>query len=252
MSEQTPTETSGEATAQTSAQSSKTAALTSGRGGLIGIKAGMTQVFTADGEALAVTVIDLRPNVITQVKTKAKEGYNAVQIGFLDKNTKSVKKSEQGHLKKSGQTGFYHYQEFRIADEKAMAGLAVGQTLSPSFVKEGDLIDLTSISKGKGFQGVMVRYNFAGGMDSHGASISHRQIGSIGNRADPGKTFKGKKMPGHMGHEQVTIQNVRVVKVDAENGILLVNSSVPGPKGSIVTIRYTAKNLKKPSAKKAE
>lgn len=237
--------------AETQPSASK-AVLKSGRAGMIGVKAGMTQVYTENGEAVAVTVIDLRPNVITQIKTSAKDGYSAVQVGFLDKKASHSNKSEQGHVKKIGKTGFYHYQEFRVPNEKGLEGLTVGQALASEFIKAGDLVDLTSVSKGKGFQGVMKRYNFSGGMDSHGASISHRQIGSIGNRADPGKVFKGKKMPGHMGHKQVTIQNVKVFSIDLENNLLLVNGSVPGPKSSIVTIRRTAKTLNKLPAKKAE
>ena len=219
-------------------------ALKAGRGGILGVKAGMTQVYTEAGEAVPVTVIDLRPNVVTQIKTQAKEGYSAVQVGFLEKKAKRATKPEQGHVKKSGKTGFYQYQEFRVPNDKALEGLTVGQVLTADFLKAGDLIDLASISKGKGFQGVMKRYNYHGGHKTHGASVSHRQIGSIGNRADPGKVFKGKPLPGHMGHERVTIQNAKVVKVDLENSVLLVCSSVPGPKGAIVTIRRPSKNLK--------
>jgi large subunit ribosomal protein L3 len=235
----------------TTATGASSATLKAGRGGILGVKAGMTQVYNENGDVIPVTVIDLRPNVITQIKTSANEGYSAVQIGFLDKKEKRATKAEQGHAKKVGKKGFYHYQEFRLPDDKALEGLTVGQTLTTDFITEGGWVDLTSVSKGKGFQGVMKRYNFAGGPAAHGASICHRQIGSIGNRADPGKVFKGKKMPGHMGHKQVTIQNAMVVKVDSENGLLLVNSSIPGPKGSIVTIRRTSKTINS-SAKKAE
>lgn len=212
-----------------------------GRGGIVGVKAGMTQVYNEAGEAIAVTVIDLRPNVVTQIKTKAKEGYSAVQVGVLEKRAKRATKAEQGHAKKVGKEGFYSYQEIRVEDDKALEGLTVGQPLSPGFIKPGDLVDLTSVSKGKGFQGVMKRYHFRGGMDSHGASISHRQIGSIGNRADPAKVFKGKKMAGQMGHVRTTVQNVKVVSVDAEKQLLLVHGSVPGPKSAIVTVLRATK-----------
>ncbi len=217
-------------------------ALTQGRGGLMGVKAGMTQVYSEKGDCLAVTVIDLKPAVITQVKTKEKNGYQAIQVGFLDKKLKAANKSEQGHLKAAEATGFYHYQEFRIPEGDRLDGLTVGKVLSPEFVQVGDLIDLTAICKGKGFQGGVKRFHMAGGYKSHGASLSHRQLGSIGNRADPGKCFKNKKMPGQMGNERVTVQNVRVIRIDLENQLLLVHGSVPGPRSGIVTIRRTVKN----------
>jgi len=217
-------------------------ALTQGRGGILGVKAGMTQVYSENGDSIAVTVIDLKPTVITQVKSQDKDGYQAIQIGFLPKKAKSANKAEQGHSKASGTTGFYRYQEFRIADGEKLDGLTVGKVLSPEFIKAGDSVDLTAVCKGKGFQGGVKRYHMAGGYKSHGASLSHRQLGSIGNRADPGKCFKNKKMAGQMGNEQVTVQNVRVVRVDQENQLLLVHGSVPGPKSGVVTIRRTVKN----------
>lgn len=229
--------------AGSSAEQRERVALTSTRGGILGVKAGMTQVYNENGDAIAVTVIDLRPNVITQVKTQDKNGYQAVQVGFLEKKAKSATKAELGHTKKAGAEGFYHVQEFRLAPKDKIDSLTVGKALSPDFVKAGDLIDLTSVSKGKGVQGGMKRYHMAGGHKTHGASVSHRSLGSIGNRADPGKCFKNKKMPGQMGHVQVTVQNVRVVKVDAENNLLLVHGSVPGPKSSIVTVRRAIKNV---------
>ncbi|OFZ82493.1 MAG: 50S ribosomal protein L3 [Bdellovibrionales bacterium RIFOXYD1_FULL_44_7] len=204
----------------------------------------MTQVYTENGDSVAVTVIDLKPTVITQVKTKEKNRYQAIQIGFIEKKAKHATKAEQGHAKAAGTTGFYHYQEFRLADDAKLDGLTVGKVLSPEFLKPGDLVDLTAISKGKGFQGGMKRFHMAGGHKTHGASVSHRQLGSIGNRADPGKCFKNKKMPGHMGHEKTTVQNVRVVRVDVENQLLLVNGSVPGPKSGIVTIQHATKGAK--------
>ncbi|OFZ79114.1 MAG: 50S ribosomal protein L3 [Bdellovibrionales bacterium RIFOXYD1_FULL_53_11] len=216
--------------------------LAEGRGGILGVKAGMTQVFDENGDVQAVTVIDLVPNVITQVKTKVKEGYAAVQVGVLEKKAKKAKKAEQGHVKKSGATGFYRFHEFRMDDAAKLDGLTVGKVLSADFLKPGDYVDLTSRSKGKGYQGGVKRYHMAGGFKTHGCSVSHRSLGSIGNRADPGKCFKNKKMPGQMGNVQITVQNVRVVRVDMENGVLLVNGSVPGPRSSIVTIRRTVKN----------
>ncbi len=221
--------------------------LTSKRGGVLGVKAGMTQVYTENGDAVAVTVIDLKPNVITQVKTKDKNGYQAVQVGFLEKKAKAANKPEQGHAKAANAPGFYHYQEFRLEDGDKLDGLTVGKALNAGFIKDGDLVDLTAESKGKGFQGVMKRFNYAGGFKSHGASLVHRSLGSIGNRADPGRVFPGKPMAGQMGHEQTTVQNVVVVKVDLENQLLLVHGSVPGPRSGIVTIRKAVKTSKKAS-----
>ncbi|NDD90724.1 50S ribosomal protein L3 [bacterium] len=200
-----------------------------------------TQVFSEEGESIAVTVIDLAPAVITQVKTKEKNGYNAIQVGFLEKKAKAVTKPEAGHAKASGAAGFYHYQEFRLPADAKMDGLTVGKALSPDFIKAGDLIDLSAISKGKGFQGGVKRYHMAGGHKTHGASLSHRQLGSIGNRADPAKCFKNKKMPGQMGAKNTTVQNLRVIKVDSENQLLLVHGSVPGPRSGIVTVQKAVK-----------
>lgn len=234
-----------EATSSTSAAPAERArvALTDGRGGILGVKAGMTQVYNDKGEVLAVTVIDLKPNVITQVKTKEKDGYQAIQVGVLEKKLKHSKKSDQGHCRPVGISGFYRLHEFRLSDGAKLDQLTVGKVLSPEFVKPGDTVDLTSRSKGKGFQGGMKRFHMAGGYKSHGASVSHRQLGSIGNRADPGKCFKNKKMPGHMGDERVTVSNVEVVRVDIENQLLLVHGSVPGPRSGIVMVRRSVKNL---------
>lgn len=218
-------------------------ALAMGTGGILGIKAGMTQVYTEAGELVAVTVIDLKPCVITQVKTKAKDGYNAVQVGFVEKKAKSANLAEKGRVKALGVGGFYHYQEIRLSEDAKMDGLSVGKVLSPDFIKSGDLVDLSGRSKGKGFQGGMKRFHMAGGYKTHGASVCHRSLGSIGNRADPGKTFKNKKMPGQMGFVKATVQNVPVIRVDGSEGVLLVHGSVPGPKSGIVTIRKAVKSV---------
>lgn len=218
-----------------------TATLSSGLGGILGVKSGMTQVYADNGQSLAVTVVEIKTNTVTQVKKSDKHGYSGVQVGFLPKKENRVNKAETGHFKKSGVPGFYHAQEFRFADDKAIEALSEGQTLTAEFIKVGDLVDVTAVSKGKGFQGTMKRYNYSGGFKSHGASVNHRQIGSIGMRADPGKVFKGKPMPGHMGHVRTSIQNLKVVKVDLENGIILLHGSVPGPKSGVVTIRKAVK-----------
>ena len=218
-------------------------ALTAGKGGILGIKAGMTQVFNEQGDSIAVTVIDVKPAVITQVKTKDKEGYQAIQVGFLAKKAKSVTKPEAGHAKKVNATGFYHYQEFRLPEGAKLDGLTAGKVLSLDFIKPGDMVDLTAVTKGKGYQGGMKRYHMSGNYKTHGASLSHRSLGSIGNRADPGKCFKNKKMAGQMGNVQATVQNVRVIRVDQENGLLLVHGSVPGPRTGIVTVSRAVKSI---------
>ncbi len=215
--------------------------LSAGLGGIIGIKAGMTQVYSEDGRSLAVTVVECKPNYVTQVKKSDKHGYSAVQVGFLPKKESRVNKAENGHFKKSGQPGYYHAQEFRFENDQALEGLTEGSVLNAAFIKAGDLVDVSAVSKGKGFQGTMKRYHYSGGFKTHGASVSHRSIGSIGMRAEPGKVFKGKPMPGHMGHIKVSIQNVKVVKVDADKGIVLLHGSVPGPKSGVVTIRKAVK-----------
>ena len=215
--------------------------LTAGLGGVLGVKAGMTQVYAADGSSLAVTVVEIKSNYVTQVKKADKHGYSAVQVGFLPKKESRVNSAEKGHFKKSGVPGFYHAQEFRFADDSAIDSLTEGQTLTAEFIKDGDFVDVSAVSKGKGFQGTMKKYHYSGGNKTHGASVNHRSIGSIGMRADPGKVFKGKPMPGHMGHKKVSIQNLRVVKVDLERGIVLIHGSVPGPKSGIVTIRKAVK-----------
>lgn len=235
-------ETSAEKTQTTGAQK---AVLSSGLGGILGIKAGMTQVYNDQGDLLAVTVIDLKPAVVTDVRTKAKNGYQGVQVGIVPRKEKSVTLAEKGHFKKSGNAGYYSVTEFRFKDSDSLDGIGVGQVLSPEFLKPGDLVDLTAMSKGKGFQGGMKRYHMAGGFKTHGASVSHRSLGSIGNRADPAKCFKNKKMAGHMGNIQVTVQNVKVVGVDAENQLLLVQGSIPGPKSGVVKVRRAVKAMKK-------
>jgi large subunit ribosomal protein L3 len=217
--------------------------LKSRRAGIFGVKAGMTQVYRENGDVCAVTVLDLSPNVVTQVKTKSTDGYEAVQVGFLEKAEKKVSRPEKGHAAKSGSKGFYHYQEFRLCSDEKIDGVTLGAVLSVDAFKVGDLVDLTAVSKGKGYQGGMKRFHMHGGNKTHGASLSHRSLGSIGNRADPAKCFKNKKMPGQMGNVKRTIQNVQVVAIDKENGCLLVHGSVPGSKNGVVTIRKAIKSV---------
>jgi len=209
------------------------------RAGVLGIKAGMTQIFNQDGEMIPVTVIDFQNNVVTQVKSKTTDGYNAVQIGMGPKKNQRCSKADIGHFKKSGAPGFYHVQEFRV---DSVEGFSEGVLLNTDFITEGALVDVTGVSKGKGFQGGMKRYNMAGGFKTHGNSVSHRSLGSIGNRADPAKCFKNKKMPGHMGDRQVTVQNLRVVKIDKENKLILIRGSIPGSANELVVVRKAIKN----------
>lgn len=213
------------------------------RGGIIGVKAGMTHVYNENGQSFAVTVVDIPSNVVTQIKTKEKDGYQAVQVGVLDKKDSRLKKPEKGRLMKAGikNGGFYCYQEFRFTPEADLAPLAQGQILSAGFLKAGDFVDLYSVSKGKGFQGPMKRHNFGGGPKSHGASLVHRSGGSIGNSAGPGRVYKNTEMAGQMGNKKVTVQNVKVVEVNLDENYLLVHGSVPGAKSGLVTIRKAIK-----------
>ena len=210
-------------------------------------KAGMTRLYTDDGESKAVTVLSLQNDtVVTQVKSKEKDGYESVQLGFAPKKAQRVNKPTKGHFSKVGQPGFYHVEEFRLT--KADANIATGSVLSSEFLAPGAFVDIRGITKGKGFQGVVKRWNFGGMGASHGHSVSHRSPGSIGNRADPGRVFPGKKMATHMGMDMQTTQNVKVVAYDAEKKLLLVDGAVPGNKGSIVRL---TKARKKGAAKKA-
>jgi large subunit ribosomal protein L3 len=211
------------------------------RGGILGVKAGMTSVYDEHGNSIAVTIIDLKPCVVTQVKSLKKEGYQSVQVGFLPKKTSRATLPEQGHVRASGGQVFYHYQEFRLESDASLEGIEPGCTLSAAFLQAGDCVDVSAVNIGKGFQGGVKRYHMAGGNRSHGASLSHRQLGSIGNRADPGKCFKNKKMAGQMGNKHVTVQNLKVIRLDLENRVLLVNGSVPGSKSGIITIQKTVK-----------
>lgn len=227
---------------QTGAASAGKTTLAVGRGGIVGVKAGMTQFFDTDGSARGVTVISIPSNTVTAVKTKSKHGYVGVQVGASEKREKSTSKPERGQFKALGRSGFYFLNEFRFEDSAKLDGVQAGQELTAEFLKPGDLVDLVAVSKGKGFQGVVKRYHFGGMNASHGTSITHRSAGSIGNRADPAKVFKGKKMAGQMGNVRVTVQNVKVVDVDLENGIVLVHGSVPGPKSGFVIVRKAVKS----------
>ncbi len=200
--------------------------------GLLGKKIGMSQVFAADGQRIPVTVLEVGPCTVLQKKTVDADGYEAVQMGFSPKSAQRVSKPEMGHFKKAGKGAFAHVREFDVADE----ALSVGDEVSCEIFTPGDRIDVTGVSKGKGFQGVIKRWGFAGGRASHG-SMFKRGPGSIGQSAWPSKVYKGKKMPGQMGNVRVTTQNLIIVEVRPEQNLVLVRGAVPGSKNSLVEIR---------------
>ena len=198
--------------------------------GIIGKKVGMTQVFAEDGVVTAVTAIEAGPCTVTQVKTKAKEGYDAVQLGFGE--AKRLNRPEKGHLKKLGL--YRRLREFRIEDASE---IQLGQSVDVGIFHPGDLVDVTGTSKGKGFAGVVKRHHFAGGPKTHGQSDRHRAPGSIGAGTDPGRVLKGRKMAGHMGNERVTVKKLEVVKANPERNLLLVKGAVPGARNGLLIIK---------------
>jgi large subunit ribosomal protein L3 len=209
---------------------------------IYGVKAGMTRVFDEEGKAVPVTVVSLKDNtVVTQVKTGEKEGYFGVQLGFRTKKAQRVNKAEKGHFQKAGVPGFYHVEEYRL--DKADPALAVGASISADFLTPGLVIDVQGTTKGKGFQGSMKVWNFGGQPATHGHSVSHRSPGSIGNRADPGRVFPGKKMAKHLGTVTQTTQNLKVVSYDPETKLLLIEGAVPGNKNGVVRITKAKKKV---------
>jgi len=207
--------------------------------GLIGKKVGMTQFYNAEGNLIPVTVVQTGPCVVVQKKESAKDGYNALQVGFGSKKSQRVNKPIQGHMAKAGKGAFVVIKEFRLDD---VSMYEVGQELKVSeLFKVGDRIDVAGISKGHGFTGVIKRWSFAGFPGSHGTHEYFRHGGSIGNRSYPGRVRKGKKMAGHWGDEQVSIQNLEVVDIRAEQDLMLIKGAVPGAKQGIVIVRLAAK-----------
>jgi large subunit ribosomal protein L3 len=204
--------------------------------GIIGKKLGMTQVFADDGAAVGVTAVEVEPSVILQVKTKAKDGYDSIQIGYGRTKQKNVTKPLQGHFNKANKGYFRKLKEF-----PAEAGMyEIGQEINADIFQAGDLVDIAGTSKGKGFQGVIKRHGFHGGRATHG-SMFHRAPGSIGASADPARVFKGTKLPGHMGCVRKTIQNLQVWQVRADRNLLLVKGSIPGSKNGFVIIKQAKK-----------
>ena len=207
---------------------------------IIGKKVGMTQIFDEKGLVVPVTVIEAGPCVIAQVKTVETDGYNAIQLGYGDVKENRINRPEKGHFAKAKITAKKHLREFRVSD---VADAIIGNEVKADVFVAGDKIDVQGTTKGKGFQGVIKRHGQHRGPMGHG-SMYHRRPGSMGSTSTPGRVFKGKKLPGHMGVQTVTIQNLDVVKVDTDKNVILVKGSVPGPKGAILKIRKTVKSGK--------
>lgn len=206
--------------------------------GILGTKLGMTQVFDENNRVVPVTVIQAGPNVVTQLRTAERDGYTAVQVAYGAIDPRKVNKPVAGQYAKAGLTPRRHLAEIRVAD---VSELEIGQELTAEIFADGALVDVTGTSKGKGFAGVMKRHGFAGLGASHGAHRVHRAPGSIGGCATPGRVFKGMRMAGRMGNDKVTTQNLKVHKVDAEAGLLLIKGAIPGRKGGIVVVRDAVK-----------
>lgn len=207
--------------------------------GILGKKIGMTQIFTEHGEVIPVTVVEAGPVVVTQIKTTENDGYTAIQVGFQDAKEKSLNKPQKGHLA-AANTLKKHLKEFRV---DSVEEYTVGQEIKADLFAAGELIDVTGISKGKGFQGPIKRHGQSRGPESHGSRY-HRRPGSMGACSYPGRVFKNKKLAGHMGSVKVTVQNLEVVRVDADKNFILVKGAIPGAKGSVVTIKEAVKASK--------
>jgi len=206
---------------------------------IIGKKVGMTQIFDEAGKVIPVTVIEAGPCIVTQKKTDEKEGYISVQLGFEEIPERKITKPEKGHLDKAGISPRKHLKEFKLENA---ADMNVGDELKADAFTEGDRIDVTGTSRGKGYAGVIKRHNARRTPTSHGGGPVHRHAGSMGSGADPSRIFKGKIGAGQMGSEQVTVQNLDVVKVDADLNLIAVRGAIPGPKGGIVYLKSTVKN----------
>lgn len=207
---------------------------------IIGKKIGMTQIFDEKGLVIPVTVIEAGPCIVAQVKTTETDGYNAIQLGYGDVKENRINRPEKGHFTKAKLALKKHLREFRVSE---IADIAVGNEIKADVFEAGDKIDVQGTTKGKGFQGVIKRHGQSRGPMGHG-SMYHRRPGSMGPTSTPGRVFKGKKLPGHMGVQTVTIQNLDIVKVDLDKNVILVKGSVPGAKGAILKIRKTVKSGK--------
>ena len=205
--------------------------------GILGKKIGMTQVFAKDGKLIPVTVVSVEPNVVMQIKTKETDGYEAIQLGFATKKEKHSTKAEMGHAKKANAAPKRFLKEIKGVE---VSNYELGQEIKCDVFEAGEIVDVTGTSKGKGFQGVIKRYNQSRGPMGHGSQY-HRGVGSMGTLR-PMRVFKGKKLPGHMGNETVTIQNLEVVAIDLDENVILIKGNIPGPKNSFVVIKSSIKN----------
>lgn len=208
---------------------------------IIGKKVGMTQIFDETGKVIPVTVIEAGPCTVVQKKTEEKDGYNAVQLGFEDIAEKKLTKPENGHFKKAGVSAKKYLKEFQL---DGSANMNVGDTVLADTFAAGDHIDVVGISKGKGYAGVVKRWNAHSQQHTHGVGPVHRSIGSMGANTDPSRVLPGKKMAGHLGAEQVTVQNLIVVKVDPEVNLIAIRGAIPGPKGGVVYLKSTTKTIR--------
>lgn len=208
--------------------------------GLIGRKVGMTRLFTEDGTTIPVTVLEVIPNRVTQIKTVESDGYNSLQLAYGERRASRVNRALTGHFAKSGSAAGSGLKEFSLSQEQ-LANFAPGATVGVDIFQAGQLVDVTGTSIGKGFAGAIKRHNFSSNRASHGNSRSHNVPGSIGMAQDPGRVFPGKRMPGHLGAAKVTTQNLEVVRVDAERNLLLIKGSIPGAKGGDVIVRPAVK-----------
>lgn len=206
--------------------------------GILGKKVGMTQVFDESGKAIPVTVVEAGPCPIVQIKTRERDGYDAIQLGFGNRRKNSVNRPESGHFKKANVDPPRFLREFRVNDT---SDFAIGEVVDAGVFSAGDLVDVTSTSKGKGFAGVVKRWGFRGAKASHGAEKNHRRPGSIGHSAWPSRVFKGKKMPGRLGGKRVTIQNLEIIQADAERNLLVIKGAAPGPPNGFLMIKKAVK-----------
>ena len=209
--------------------------------GLIATKEGMTRIFHESGESIPVSVLKVDSNFVSQIKNSENDGYSAIQLSSLDKKEKNTSKSYKGHFTKNNLSIKNKVHEFRITEEK-LAEIEIGKEFSVDIFEEGQFVDVSGVSKGKGFAGTVKRWNFATQDATHGNSLAHRKPGSIGQCQTPGRVWKGKKMAGHLGNTRQTTQNLKIQKIDAENNLILVKGALPGSKGSPVIIKPATKN----------
>jgi large subunit ribosomal protein L3 len=216
--------------------------------GLVGRKVGMTRVFTDDGDTVPVTVVDVSNNRVAQIKTLDSDGYAAVQLAYGRRRPSRINKAAAGHFAKAGVEGGTTLKEFRVKPDE-LTGVTLGSAVGADIFKVGQKVDVTGTSQGKGFAGVIRRHHFSSNRASHGNSVSHNKPGSIGQNQDPGRVFPGKRMAGHLGNARSTVQNVEIIRIDAERQLLLIRGALPGSRGGGVTVRPTSRAARGASAK---